>query len=330
MEIQYTYRSIITFDDTKSYWGVGSVESFGIGLSTTSHIGTFTNTSDLDILGPIFVVAAMTDKSIKSASKMNKIISEHQIPVNTFFFIPSSAQARWYMSSTDGNFWASLPTFTLLAGKTYDGYYIPLSALPPFSSRSEIGAVTPSYETIHYSDFFYLSAAYFDPNIDSFANRVTNGKKVLLMSGDDASSTNTRVRNASSFKTFNSMLYDEAEKTGIGATPKLNIQMKSLNEKTQNGVTFYIPEFVLSTTIPDKSTIGLNDVNLSLVGRHGVDTVGNSGFTNNKDISQDSITTELDIPTDLKSITINKDVRVVSSIDYLSGGVKRVNMYVPM
>lgn len=330
MKIQYTYRSIITFGDTKSYWGVGSVESFGIGLSTTSHIGTFTNTSDSNILGPIFVVAAMTDKSIKSVSKMNKIISEHKIPVNAFFFIPSSAQSRWYMSSTDGNFWASLPTFTLLAGKTYDGYYIPLSALPPFSSRSEIGAVTPSYETIHYSDFFYLSAAYFDSKMDSFANRVANGKKVLLMSGDDASSTNTRVRNASSFKTFNNMLYDEAEKTGSGATPKLNIQIKSLNKKTQNGVTFYIPEFTLSTNIPNKSKIGLNDANLSLVSRHGVDTIGNSGFTNNKDISQDSITTKLHIPTDLKSITINKEVRVVSSIDYLSGGVKRVNMYVTM
>ena len=330
MKIQYTYRSIVVLGDTNSYWGTGDIESFGIGLSTVSRIGTFTNTSDLSLLGPIFVVAAMTDKSIKSVSKMNKIISEHQIPVNAFFFIPSSAQASWYMSSTDGNFWASLPKFTLLAGKTYDGYYIPLSALPPFSSRAEIGAVTPSYETVHYSDFFYLSAAYFNSKMDFFADRVTNGKKVISMSGDDASSRNTRVRNASSFKTFNNMLYDEAEKNGSGSTPKLNVQIKSLNEKTQNGVTFSIPEFILSTTIPDKSKIGLNDVNLSLVGRHGVDTVGNSGFTNNKDISQDSITTELDIPTDLKSITINKDVRVVSSIDYLSGGVKRVNMYVPM
>ena len=69
---------------------------------------------------------------------------------------------------------------------------------------------------------------------------------------------------------------------------------------------------------------------MSYFGRHGADTIGNSGFTNNKDISQDSILTKANIPTDIKSININNEVRVVSSITYENGGNKRVNMYVPL
>lgn len=331
MKIQYTYRSITDPElPTQSYWGTGSMDTFGIGLSTDSHVGTFTNTSDLDLLGPIFVIAAMTDKSIKDVSKLNKIISEKTIPVWAFFFIPSNASARWSMSSNDGNFWASLPAFTLVAGKSYSGYYIPLSALPPFSSRSEIGAVSPSRETLHYGDFFYLSAAYFSNLIDSFSNRVSMGSKVISVVGDDVSYPDVLVRNANSWKTFSNILNDEAEKNGSGSSPQLNIQLTKVKSITGGGFTYNVPEFTLSTDIPKKSKIGLNNVNMSYFGRHGADTIGNSGFTNNKDISQDSILTKANIPTDIKSININNEVRVVSSITYENGGNKRVNMYVPL
>ena len=331
MKIQYTYRSITNPElSTKSYWGTGSMDTFGIGLSTDSHVGTFTNTSDLDLLGPIFVIAAMTDKHIRDVPKLNRIISEKTIPVWAFFFIPSNANASWSMSSRDGNFWASLPTFKLVAGKTYDGYYIPLSALPPFSSRSEIGAVLPSRETLHYRDFFYLSAVYFSNVIDSFSNRVSMGSKVISVVGDDVSYPNVPVRNANSWKTFSNILRDEAEKNGIGSSPKLNIQLTKVKSITDGGVTYYVPEFTISTDIPKKARIGLNNVNISYFGRHGADTIGNSGFTNNKDISQDSILTRANIPTDIKSINISNEVRVVSSITYENGGNKRVNMYVPL
>ena len=331
MKIQYTYRSIVDPErPSQSYWGTGSMDTFGIGLSTDSHVGTFTNTSDLDLLGPIFVIAAMTDKHIKDVSKLNRIISEKTIPVWAFFFIPSNARASWYQSSLDGNFWASLPQFTLIAGKTYDGYYIPLSALPPFSSRSEIGAVSPSRETLHYSDFFYLSAAYFNCIIDSFSNRVSIGSKVINVVGDDVSYPNIPVRNANSGKTFSNILNDEAEKNGIGSSPKLNIQLTNVKSIIDGVYTYYVPEFTISTNIPKKAKIGLNNVNMSYFGRHGADTIGNSGFTNNKDISQDSILTRANIPTDIKSININNEVRVVSSITYEKGGNKRVNMYVPL
>ena len=331
MKIQYTYRSIIDPElSTQSYWGTGSMDTFGIGLSTDSHVGTFTNTSENDILGPIFVIAAMTDKRIKDLSKLNRIISEKTIPVWAFFFIPSNAIASWYMSSRDGNFWASLPKFKLVAGKTYDGYYIPLSALPPFSSRSEIGAVSPSRETLHYSDFFYLSAAYFDSLMYSFSDRVSIGSKVINVIGDDVSYPDVPVRNANSWKTFSNILSEEAEKNGIGSSPQLNIQLTKVKSVTDGVVTYYVPEFTLSTDIPKKAKIGLNNVNMSYFGRHGADTIGNSGFTNNKDISQDSILTKANIPTDIKSININNEVRVVSSITYENGGNKRVNMYVPL
>lgn len=331
MKIQYTYRSITDPKlPTQSFWGTGSMDTFGIGLSTDSHVGTFTNTSENDLLGPVFVIAAMTDKSIKDVSKLNKIISEKTIPVWSFFFIPSNANASWYMSSIDGNFWASLPTFKLVAGKSYSGYYIPLSALPPFSSRSEIGAVSPSNETLHYRDFFYLSAAYFSNLIDSFSNRISMGSKVISVVGDDVSYTYIPVRNANSWKTFSNILNEEAVKNGIGSSPQLNIQLTNVKSVTDGVVTYYVPEFTLSTNIPKKSKIGLNNVNMSYFGRHGADTIGNSGFTNNKDISQDSILTKANIPTDIKSININNEVRVVSSITYENGGNKRVNMYVPL
>lgn len=326
MDIRYIARSVFVTGSSDMFFGSGTVSSFGIGLSTTSHAGTFTNTAEHNAVGPIFVIAALTSKLAASINRFDKFAKRKDIPVNCFFFIPSVATATWYTASDDSASWASLPSFTLKAGKSYKGYYVPLSALPPFGSRAEIGNVETDKVTVRIQDYFLTSAAYFDSTITKYRDRIDAGDKIITVNGgDDTEYTKDSIRaqNANIGLTFSDMLYDAVN----DGTPSMTVRVSGVESKSQDGHEYFKPIIKIDTGEVERPKIGISANNSDTAGRHGLDTIGNSGFTNNRNIPLDGFLTKREIPSDTRSVHVGQKSKTVAGVDYINGGYKRVNVY---
>ena len=322
MNIRYVARSVS--ESAGIFFGSGTVSSFGTGLSITSHAGTFTNTSGGDVKGPIFVVAALTQKIADSIARFDKFAKGNKIPVNCFFFIPSVATASWYTGSKNSTVWASLPKFTLKAGKSYKGYYVPLSALPPFGSRAEIGKVDTNLVTVHIKDYFLMSAVYFNEGLNSYSERLEAGAHIIDVDGGDDDKykdTDVRVQNANISITFSDLLYKAVD----DGTPSITVHVSGVKSDADNG---FKPIIKLNTSeVSNHSKIGLSEKNGDTAGRHGLDTIGNSGFTNNRNIPLDGFLTKRKISTNTRVVHVGVKSKTVAGVDYMSGGYKRVNVY---
>lgn len=326
MNIRYIARSVFVNGSSDMFFGSGTVSSFGIGLSTTAHAGTFTNTGKNNAVGPIFVIAALTSKLAASINRFDELAKRKDIPVNCFFFIPSVATATWYTISDDSASWASLPSFTLKAGKSYKGYYVPLSALPPFGSRAEIGNVDTDKVTVRIQDYFLTSAVYFDSTITKYRDRVNAGANIITVKGgDDTEYTKDSIRtqNANIQLTFSDMLYDAVN----DGTPSMTVRVSGVESKLQDGHEYFKPIIKIDTGEVKHSKLGISANSGDTSGRHGLDTIGNSGFTNNRNIPLDGFLTKREIPSDTRSIHVGQKSKTVAGVDYINGGYKRVNVY---
>lgn len=308
--------------------GIGEVSSFGTGMSDVSYFGTFTNTSKQTIVDIPLVVAAATTKNASTLSAMNSRIEDKQIPVGVFYFIPSSAFAVWSSQGDDDAFWASLPLAVLEAGRTYQGFYFPLTALPPFGSRAEVGTVEDSNNvTITAADFFYLSAAYFNSRIRTLDGRIEEGKKFIDVTGGDGG--DYQMDYVSSFNanlsvTFAQLMYQAA---GDARTPHLQVALTGLTKNDKGGFLVHIK---LDTSTPSgKPQFALSyDTDLDNTSRHGADSVGMSGFTSTKGLSFDCVTTHRNFDKDLKEIRFQGVAREVAGVDYFDDDAKRLRFYV--
>lgn len=326
MDIRYIARSVIESGPSDMFFGSGTVSSFGVGLSTTSHAGTFTNTGTNDAVGPVFVIAALTPKLAASINRFDELCKGNDIPVNCFFFIPSVATATWHMASDDSAVWASLPEFTLKAGKSYRGYYVPLSALPPFGSRAEVGSVATDKVTVHIKDYFLTSAAYFDSTITKYSDRIEAGGKLIGVNGGDTTDytmSSVNVQNANLGYTFSDFLYGAVN----NGTPSMTVRVSGVESKSQDGHEYFKPIIELDTSEARHSKTGIPANNTDTAGRHGLDTIGNSGFTNNKNIPLDAFLTKQKIPTNTRAIHVGVKTKTLAGVDYMNGGYKRVNVY---
>lgn len=319
------------FHDTSNadcYSGSGEMVSFGTGVSDISYFGTFTNTSKNTMVDPPLVVAAATTKNASSISAMNARIKDKKIPTGVFYFIPSSAYAVWNSQDDDDAFWASLPLALMEAGRTYQGFYFPLTALPPFGSRAEVGTVEDSNQvTITAADFFYLSAAYFNSRIRTLEGRLAEGKKFIDVTGGDDG--NYKLDYVSSFNanlslTFAYLMYEAA---GTTRTPHLHL---TLTEITKNDNGGFLVHIKLDTSKPTgKPKIALSyDTDLDNAGRHGADSVGISGFVSTKGISFDCATTHRVFNKDIKEVRFQGVAREVAGVDYFDDDRKRIRFYV--
>lgn len=308
--------------------GSGEVLSFGTGLSDISYFGTFTNTSKSAIIDPPLVVAAATTKKASSISAMNTRIKDKKTPTGVFYFIPSSAYTVWTSQDNNDNFWASLPLVLLEAGRTYQGFYFPLTALPPFGSRAEVGTVEDSTNvTITAADFFYLSAAYFNARLKTLYSRIYEGKKFIDITGGDDGSY--KAEYASSFNanlsvTFSNLIYLAA---GDTRTPHLHF---TLTEITKNDTGGFLVHIKLDTSKPSgKPKIALSyDTDLDNAGRHGADSVGISGFLSAKGMSFDCATTYRKFSKTVKEMRFQGVAREVAGVDYFDDDRKRIRFYV--
>lgn len=319
------------FHDTNNsgyYSGSGEVLSFGTGMSDISYFGTFTNTSKSTIVDPPLVVAAATTKNASTVSAMNSRIKDKRIPVGVFYFIPSSAYAVWDSQDDDDSFWASLPLAVMEAGRTYQGFYFPLTALPPFGSRAEVGTVDDSDDvTITAADFFYLSAAYFNPKLRTLDSRIEEGKKFIEVTGGDDG--DYEIDTVSSFNanlsvTFAQLMYLAAGKT---RTPHLQVALTGITKTDKGGFLVHIK---LDTSKPSgKPLIALSyDTDLDNTSRHGADSVGMSGFVSTKGMSFDCATTHRSFDKDIKEIRFQGVAREVAGVDYFDDDKKRIRFYV--
>lgn len=325
VKIRYLFH-----DTTNSgyYSGSGVVASFGTGMSDISYFGTFTNTSKSTIVNPPLVVAAATTKYSSTLSAMNSRIKDKKIPTGIFYFIPSSAYAVWDSQDDDDTFWASLPLVVLEAGRTYQGFYFPLTALPPFGSRAEIGTVEDSDDvTITAADFFYLSAAYFNPKLRTLDSRIEEGKKFINVTGGDDG--DYKIDTVSSFNanlsvTFPQLMYLAAGKT---RTPYLQFNLTELTNNDNGG---FLAHIKLDVSKPSgKPLIALSyDTDLDNTSRHGVDSVGISGFVSTKGLSFDCATTHRSFDKDIKEIRFQGVAREVAGVDYFDDDKKRIRFYV--
>lgn len=309
--------------------GSGEVLSFGTGVSDISYFGTFTNTSKSTIVDPPLVVAAATTKNASSISAMNTRIKDKKTPVGIFFFIPSSAYTVWTSQDYDDNFWASLPLVVMEAGRTYQGFYFPLTALPPFGSRAEIGTVEDSSNsaTITAADFFYLSAAYFNARLKTLYSRIHEGKKFIdITGGDDGDYKMDYVSsfNANLSLTFSNLIYQAA---GTTRTPHLHLTLTEITKTDTGGFLVHIK---LDTSKPSgKPKIALSyDTDLDATSRHGADSVGISGFLSTKGINFDCATTHRNFSKTIKEIRFQGVAREVAGVDYFDDDRKRIRFYV--
>lgn len=325
VKIRYLFHDA---SNTGYYSGSGEMASFGTGMSDISYFGTFTNTSKNAIVGIPLVVAAATTKSASTLSAMNSRIKDKKIPTNVFYFIPSSAYAVWSSQDDDDAFWASLPLVLMEAGRTYQGFYFPLTALPPFGSRAEVGTVEDRNDaTITAADFFYLSAAYFNSRIRTLEGRIEEGKKFIDITGGDDG--NYRMDYVSSFNanlslTFAYLMYQAA---GTTRTPYLQV---SLTELTKNAKGGFLVHIKLDTRKPSgKPKIALPyDTDLDNAGRHGADSVGISGFVSTKGMSFDCATTHRNFSKNVKAVRFQGVAREVAGVDYFDDDKKRLRFYV--
>lgn len=326
VKIRYLFH-----DTTNSgyYSGSGEVLSFGTGVSDISYFGTFTNTSKSTIVDPPLVVAAATTKYSSTLSAMNSRIKDKRIPTGIFYFIPSSAYAVWSSQDDDDAFWASLPLVVLEAGRTYQGFYFPLTALPPFGSRAEVGTVEDTRDDviITAADFFYLSAAYFNSKLRSLDGRIYEGKKFIDVTGGDDG--DYKIDTASSFNanlsvTFSQLMYLAA---GKARTPHLQFTLTELTKTDKGG---FLAHIKLDTSKPSgKPLIALSyDTDLDNTSRHGVDSVGISGFVSTKGLSFDCATTHRSFDKDIKEIRFQGVAREVAGVDYFDDDKKRIRFYV--
>lgn len=325
VKIRYLFHDTI---NASYHSGSGEVVSFGTGMSDISYFGTFTNTSKSTIVDPPLVVAAATTKNASSISAMNTRIKDKRIPTGVFYFIPSSAYAIWTSQDDDDAFWASLPLALMEAGRTYQGFYFPLTALPPFGSRAEVGTVEDSNNaTITAADFFYLSAAYFNSRIRTLEGRLAEGKKFIDVTGGDDG--NYQMDYVSSFNanlsiTFASLVY---QASGTTRTPHLHFALTELTKTAKGGFLVHIK---LDTSKPSgKPKIALSyDTDLDNAGRHGADSVGISGFVSTKGMSFDCATTYRKFNKNVKEIRFQGVAREVAGVDYFDDDRKRVRFYV--
>ena len=310
------------------YSGIGEMASFGTGVSDISYFGTFTNTSKNTIVDPPLVVAAATTKNASTLSAMNKRIKDKKIPTNVFYFIPSSAYAVWNSQDDNDAFWASLPLTLMEAGRTYQGFYFPLTALPPFGSRAEVGTVEDSNDvTITAADFFYLSAAYFNSRLRTLEGRLAEGKKFIDITGGDDG--NYQMDYVSSFNanlslTFAHLMY---QASGTTRTPYLHVMLTEITKTDKGGFLVHIK---LDTTKPSgKPKIALSyDTDLDNASRHGADSIGISGFVSTKGMSFDCATTHRKFNKNVKEIRFQGVAREVAGVDYFDDDKKRIRFYV--
>lgn len=325
VKIKYLFHDM---DNASFNAGSGEVVSFGTGMSDISYFGTFTNTAKSAIIYPPLVVAAATTKKASSISAMNTRIKDKKTPVGIFFFIPSSAYTVWTSQDDNDNFWASLPLVLLEAGRTYQGFYFPLTALPPFGSRAEVGTVEESNDvTITAADFFYLSAAYFNARLRTLEGRLKEGKKFIDITGGDDG--NYQMDYVSSFNanlslTFAHLMY---QASGTTRTPYLHVMLTEITKTDKGGFLVHIK---LDTSKPSgKPKIALSyDTDLDNAGRHGVDSVGSSGFVSTKGMSFDCATTHRNFNKDVKEIRFQGVAREVAGVDYFDDDRKRIRFYV--
>lgn len=326
VKIKYLFHDM---DNASYHAGSGEVLSFGTGLSDISYFGTFTNTAKSAIIDPPLVVAAATTKKASSISAMNTRIKDKKTPVGIFFFIPSSAYTVWTSQDNNDNFWASLPLVLLEAGRTYQGFYFPLTALPPFGSRAEIGTVEDSSNNaaITAADFFYLSAAYFNARLRTLEGRLEEGKKFIDITGGDDG--NYKMDFASSFNanlsvTFSSLIYQAA---GTTRTPHLHLTLTEITKTDTGGFLVHIK---LDTSKPSgKPKIALSyDTDLDATSRHGADSVGISGFLSAKGMSFDCATTYRKFSKTVKEMRFQGVAREVAGVDYFDDDKKRIRFYV--
>lgn len=325
VKIKYLFH-----DTTNSgyYSGSGVVLSFGTGMSDTSYFGTFTNTSKSTIVDPPLVVAAATTKYSSTLSAMNSRIKDKKIPTGIFYFIPSSAYAVWDSQDDDDEFWASLPLAVMEAGRTYQGFYFPLTALPPFGSRAEIGTVEDSDDvTITAADFFYLSTAYFNSKLRTLDSRIDEGKKFINVTGGDDG--DYKIDTVSSFNanlsvTFSQLMYMAA---GDARTPQLQFTLTELTKNDKGG---FLAHIKLDVSNPSgKPMIALSyDTDLDNTSRHGVDSVGASGFVSTKGLSFDCAITHRLFDKNIKEIRFQGVAREVAGVDYFDDDEKRIRFYV--
>lgn len=325
VKIKYLFH-----DTTNSgyYSGSGVVLSFGTGMSDISYFGTFTNTSKSTIVDPPLVVAAATTKYSSTLSAMNSRIKDKKIPTGIFYFIPSSAYAVWDSQDDDDAFWASLPLVVLEAGRTYQGFYFPLTALPPFGSRAEIGTVEDSDDvTITAADFFYLSTAYFNSKLRTLDSRIDEGKKFINVTGGDDG--DYKIDTVSSFNanlsvTFSQLMYMAA---GDARTPHLQFTLTELTKNDKGG---FLAHIKLDVSKPSgKPMIALSyDTDLDNTSRHGVDSVGVSGFVSTKGLSFDCAITHRLFDKNIKEIRFQGVAREVAGVDYFDDDKKRIRFYV--
>lgn len=325
VKIRYLFHDA---SNTDYYSGSGEVVSFGTGISDISYFGTFTNTAKRAIVGVPLVVAAATTKNASTLSAMNTRIKDKKIPTNVFYFIPSSAYAVWSSQDDDDAFWASLPLALMEAGRTYQGFYFPLTALPPFGSRAEVGTVEDSNQaTITAADFFYLSAAYFNSRIRTLEGRLAEGKKFIDVTGGDDG--NYQMDYVSSFNanlslTFAQLMYQAA---GTTRTPYLHFALTELTKTDKGGFLVHIK---LDTSKPSgKPKIALSyDTDLDNASRHGADSVGVSGFVSAKGMSFDCVTTHRALNKDVEEVRFQGVAREVAGVDYFDDDKKRLRFYV--
>ena len=325
VKIRYLFHDT---SNTGYYSGSGEMASFGTGVSDISYFGTFTNTSKSSFVGVPLVVAAATTKNASTLSAMNARIKDKKIPTGVFYFIPSSAYAVWSSQDADDAFWASLPLALLEAGRTYQGFYFPLTALPPFGSRAEVGTVEDSNDvTITAADFFYLSAAYFNTRLRSLEGRLAEGKKFIDVTGGDDG--NYQMDYVSSFNanlslTFAHLVYQAA---GTTRTPHLQVKLTELTKNDNGG---FLAHIKLDTSTPSgKPKIALSyDTDLDNAGRHGADSVGISGFVSTKGLSFDCATTHRSFNKTIREIRFQGVAREVAGVDYFDDDKKRIRFYV--
>lgn len=325
VEIKYLFHDT---NNSGYYSGSGEVLSFGTGMSDISYFGTFTNTSKNTVVDPPLVVAAATTKNSSTLSAMNTRIKDKRIPTGVFYFIPSSAYAVWDSQDDDNTFWASLPLVVMEAGRTYQGFYFPLTALPPFGSRAEIGTVEDSDDvTITAANFFYLSAAYFNPKLRTLDSRIEEGKKFIDITGGDDG--DYKIDTVSSFNanlsmTFSQLMYLAA---GDARTPHLQFTLTELTKNDKGG---FLAHIKLDVSKPSgKPLIALAyDTDLDNTSRHGVDSVGISGFVSTKGLSFDCATTHRSFDKNIKEIRFQGVAREVAGVDYFDDDKKRIRFYV--
>lgn len=325
VKIRYLFHDSMNAD---FFSGSGEVASFGTGMSDIAYFGTFTNTSKSAIVDVPLVVAAATTKNASTLSAMNTRIKDKKIPTNVFYFIPSSAYTTWGSLDDDDAFWASLPLVLMEAGRTYQGFYFPLTALPPFGSRAEVGTVEDRNDaTITAADFFYLSAAYFNWWVRTLAGRLEEGKKVIDVTGGDGG--NYQMDYVSSFNanlsmTFAHLMY---QASGAARTPYLHVMLTEITKNDKGGFLVHIK---LDTSKPSgKPKIALSyDTDFDDAGRHGADSVGISGFVSTKGMSFDCATTHRKINKNVKEVRFQGVAREVAGVDYFDDDKKRIRFYV--